>query len=210
MAITIDLVISKYNEDVSWLTNIIPDINKIIYSKLSEENNNAYKKIPNVGREGQTYLYHIVNNYNNLSEYTVFCQANPFDHSPNLCNDINNLYRNEALRETGFYGFGDISLEGPYGNFDSRHNCGLPMFYFLDLFFDIKMRRIDSYYTIYGAQFAVHKDNILVRPIEFYKFLLKIMSYEINPIEGFILERLWPYIMDKNISLSNKITYLIK
>jgi len=31
--------------------------------------------LPNVGREGHTYLHHIVNNYENLADWTVFSQA---------------------------------------------------------------------------------------------------------------------------------------
>ena len=72
------------------------------------------------------------------------------------------------------------------------------------------MKRTDRYDTIYGAQFAVHKKNILYRPIKFYSFLLKILSTETNPIEGYILERLWPYIMNTNIDLSSKFLVLME
>jgi hypothetical protein len=41
---------------------------------------NKVIKLPNLGREGGTYLYHIIKNYDNLSDYTIFTQANPVDH----------------------------------------------------------------------------------------------------------------------------------
>jgi hypothetical protein len=33
------------------------------------------KTLPNVGREGHSYLWHVVNNYDNLADWTVFSQA---------------------------------------------------------------------------------------------------------------------------------------
>jgi hypothetical protein len=41
--------------------------------------------LPNVGREADTYLRHIVQNYEGcLADVTVFCQGNPFEHSPDF------------------------------------------------------------------------------------------------------------------------------
>ena len=37
-------------------------------------------KLKNIGREGETFLYHIINNYYNLDDVTVFLQGNPFEH----------------------------------------------------------------------------------------------------------------------------------
>lgn len=45
----------------------------------------AIKRLLNVGRESDTYLHHIVSNYENgLADVTIFCQGDPFDHSPNF------------------------------------------------------------------------------------------------------------------------------
>jgi hypothetical protein len=38
------------------------------------------KDIPNVGREAETYLRYIIENYNCLPEYVAFLQGHPFDH----------------------------------------------------------------------------------------------------------------------------------
>jgi hypothetical protein len=76
---TAEIVISRYNEDLEWLKN--KPFNKysyIVYNK--GVNNNFYKSdkckniinLDNVGREGHTYLYHIINNYDNLSDITIF------------------------------------------------------------------------------------------------------------------------------------------
>ena len=50
-----------------------------------------------VGREGHTYYKHIYDNYENLSDYTIFLQANPFLHSPNIISDLNKYVNNTEL-----------------------------------------------------------------------------------------------------------------
>lgn len=87
---TVDIVISRYAEDLSWLC--MPNIKKylvdhqyktriIIYNKgdddvsISHIPNNVevvIQKLPNVGRCDHTYLYHMVANYNSLADVTIF------------------------------------------------------------------------------------------------------------------------------------------
>jgi hypothetical protein len=207
MAITsIDIVVSKYKEDTSWIKQFTSQINPIVYDKSGSGDNS----LPNTGREGHTYLHHILSRWDSLSDYTVFCQGNPFDHCENFFSIMNTLSINERLIDTGFYSLGTIVSEGPYGNFDKRHECGLPMFYWLDFLFGISMNPSDKYRTVYGAQFVVHKSNILNRPQKLYKILYHILSQEKDPIEGYIIERLWPYLLDKNIQLSKKCLNLLQ
>jgi hypothetical protein len=40
-----------------------------------------------------------------------------------------------------------------------------------------------------GAQFIVSKKNILKKPKEFYLNIVKILENNINPIEGYVVER---------------------
>ena len=40
-----------------------------------------------------------------------------------------------------------------------------------------------------GAQFIVSKKKILQRPKEFYLKIVEMLEYDINPIEGFVIER---------------------
>jgi len=77
------IVIAKYKEDISWLQKM----NKshiYLYDKGFEDisgNEFAhYEQRENIGREGETYLYHIVKHYDNLPDYLIFLQGNPFDH----------------------------------------------------------------------------------------------------------------------------------
>ena len=86
------VVIAKYKENVSWVENL--KYNYIIYDKS--------KDVPNIGRESETYLKYIINHYNNLPDYVVFLQGNPFDHllQPNidyLNNEISNIKQKEFV-----------------------------------------------------------------------------------------------------------------
>lgn len=80
-------IISRYNEDLSWIK--IHDYivnNSIIYNKgekLIDFNNVInISNNPEHGREADTYLKFIIDNYYQLPEYTFFIQGYPFDHSP--------------------------------------------------------------------------------------------------------------------------------
>ena len=81
------IVVARYNENVEWTKQFK---NVIIYNKgnkMTEDFKQVF--LNNVGREGHTYYKHICDNYDNLEDYTIFLQGNPFDHSPNIINDLN-------------------------------------------------------------------------------------------------------------------------
>lgn len=93
-----DLIVAKYKEDVSWVHSLKDDYNVVVYNKdnqLEHSNFNkepeftvidgvSYCDVPNVGRESHTYLFHIAKNYEDLADFSVFVQGNPFDHQPRM------------------------------------------------------------------------------------------------------------------------------
>jgi Protein of unknown function (DUF3431) len=77
------LVLARYNEDVTWAKDIA---DCIIYNKgatLNDPRQVLLKENP-PWRESHTFLTHIVRNYDNLADYTTFAQAHPFDHCKNF------------------------------------------------------------------------------------------------------------------------------
>ncbi|MEC8064083.1 MAG: DUF3431 domain-containing protein [Pseudomonadota bacterium] len=82
-----DLVVAHYHEDLSWLESYYPLLGHIyLYCKdkdacthgLSEripDEQITIRYLPNVGREGHTYLYHMIHNYGNFSRRTIFTMA---------------------------------------------------------------------------------------------------------------------------------------
>jgi hypothetical protein len=94
-----ELVVSVYNEDPSWILEALKTkkIGKVfVYNKgykdlsLDDPRVEIIEK-QNIGREGETFLYHIIKNWHNLSDNIWFCQGDPFEHSPDFIGLIKNL-----------------------------------------------------------------------------------------------------------------------
>jgi len=99
--ITPKFIFARYNEDIDWIYDypLIAN-NSIIYNKGNFlEPKEIFKtriiplsNFPNYGRESDTYLKHIVNNYKNLDEYTIFSQADPFEHCPEFIDIVHYMF----------------------------------------------------------------------------------------------------------------------
>ena len=85
-------VVCRYYENTEWTAML--NVDTIIYNKNLKDYGKYTYNQPNKGCEGYTYLTHIINNYDNLPDYTAFVTGNPFDHCPDTINLINNLSEN--------------------------------------------------------------------------------------------------------------------
>jgi hypothetical protein len=89
-----EIVVARYTEDISWLFNVNKKWKITIYNKGPKFDNLGTIKIrnPNItiinienkGREAETIAYHMLHRYDNYSDLTVFIQADPFDHAPEM------------------------------------------------------------------------------------------------------------------------------
>jgi hypothetical protein len=78
---SLDLVVARYKENIEWLKEyddgsfdrlfVYNKSNKLLEYK-SGAREYIYKELPNVGVCDHTYLYHIIDNYDNLADVTVF------------------------------------------------------------------------------------------------------------------------------------------
>ena len=90
----VSMVVARYKEDIEW---VLPynDI-AIIYNK-GLEINLPFKNIinlANIGREGHTYLYHIIENYNTLTcDRIIFTQGSPFEHNYTFLCGVDNYHK---------------------------------------------------------------------------------------------------------------------
>lgn len=82
------IIIARFIENVSWVLKLLQNtwINKVLIVNKGPPLDLKHDKIQiinahNVGREGETYLSYIINNYNNLPKHIFFCQGNPFVHN---------------------------------------------------------------------------------------------------------------------------------
>ena len=197
------MVVARYNENIDWVKKYK---NVIVYNKGNtqdlEKSEIPFTKLDNVGREGHTFLYHIINNYDNLSNWIIFVQGNPFDHCPNFYEKIDKLYENinnnlelsnEFNLSNNFNFLSDIIYYSNISNCPYHSNIPLKKVYN-----DIFNSNDDDKPIIFspGAQFYVSKKLILTKPKIYYEKILKLLDYNINPIEGFCIERLWKYIFE--------------
>jgi hypothetical protein len=87
----IQIVVARYNESIDW-TNAYNDI-CVIYNKGNDiECSSKVIALPNVGREGHTYLYHIINCYDILKKKTIFTQAQFLEHNNTMFCGIDNYF----------------------------------------------------------------------------------------------------------------------
>ena len=94
--INVSIVVAWYNENREWSNHFS---NVIVYNKGKPLVNSDNEKLMlNVGKEGHTYYKHIYDNYDNLSDYIVFLQGNPFDHSPNIISNLKRLLNTDRLK----------------------------------------------------------------------------------------------------------------
>jgi hypothetical protein len=180
------IVIARYNESIEWIKNLNELTTTLAIYNKGPSLNSLSITLPNVGREGHTYLYHIIHNYDTLSEYTMFLQGNPFDHTPYLYDIIQSnewkkpfhIISKLIYHVNIAYDPNDINLQMiPYFNMIFNRNKSNHPFYFGA-----------------GAQFCVSRETIRSRPVHFYQKIYEMLNKDINPIEGFILERFWPMI----------------
>lgn len=143
------LIVAQHEEDVGW-TKDSPWKTWIIKKTVD---------IPNVGREPATYLWAIDQLWGNLPDKMAFVQGDPFDHCPNLFEELQSVEGFKALGNERFTTYADgapthsgIPVKEKYEKWTGKEFPG----------------RID--FTRAG-QFALTAKEIKQHPRKFYKDL---------------------------------------
>jgi len=186
----ITILVARYKEDVNWTKAFS---NVIIYNKgipLGNDFNEVL--LDNVGRESHTYYKYIYDNYYNLSEYTVFLQGYPFDHTPDIIKLL------EYYRDTDFnLGYKSLCKTILKCNLTGCiYHHGLPLIDTYEKIFGKREKNLEFEFGA-GAQFIVSKENILQHSRDFYLNIVELSGKDINPVEGYVLERFHKIIFDK-------------
>ena len=209
------VVIARYSEDPSWINEIVGcDI--VIYNKGRDDIDKVKLKeweihqLPNLGREGHTYLHHIVSNWDKLNGLIFFTQASVSDNRDPFYPNID-----DGFLEAMVYGFSapryhiytceDWSRPPIHGKGNGKHDVALKTGAMLstnESMVEFATRHLGKLPVIstvsYCGCFIVRSDIIKSRPLEFYKNLLNEMSAHQNPLIGHYLERLWCLIFTKS------------
>lgn len=177
------IVVSRYQENVEW-TKEFPNV--LIYNK-GEPLDTTYRAIQteNVGREGHTFYKYIYDNYENLEDYTIFLQGNPFDHIPTIREKLLNYSEAENLNIDFEFVSSNILTTNLRG---CPYHPGLPLIPVYQYLFG-EWREDFEFQFGQGGQFIVSKRAIHRRPREFYFKVMNLLSHDVCPIEGYVIER---------------------
>jgi hypothetical protein len=187
------LVVSHYEQDLTWVHNIENHIPVIIYDK--SEKPSDYIKLENVGREPHTYMHHIIENYLTLAEWTIFSQDNPFVHVNNWMNIINGdeyvWHQLANYKQKGGYFFSNMGLTTSDQN-GSPHHQGLPIAKLWNSTFNEKCPIYLDFTP--SCHCIIHKSIIQSRSINFYQNVKYIL--ENDTISPWALERYISYLFN--------------
>ncbi|MBC7636956.1 MAG: DUF3431 domain-containing protein [Acetobacteraceae bacterium] len=212
---------ARYNEDLGWLDGLSFQPRVLVYNKgdaidapaLAALNPRATAiSLPNVGRESQSYLHHIVANYDDLADVTIFVQGRINDLGANVFPDLAD-YLAPAVRD----GFSASDLELFFSNMafdidihgklmrDPRYRAGIERGDIEAAGGDIRefaaafLGPLPPVMVVsFSGCFAVSRDAVRGRPKAFYETLLKALSRHRNPEIGHYMERLWCAIFSGN------------
>jgi hypothetical protein len=207
----IEIIISRFNEDLNWTTEgIFNDYKYTVYNKGDNDNFNKSNvkniiNLPNIGRCDHTYLYHIVSNYNKLSNKIVFFPGSlDLGYKKNIAIEILNKikYSGQAIF-IGEYSeniknkFDDFKLDNWSStnsqNFIKNNESSLqiskirPFGNWFKYYFGNKIVKSFCYWGV----FSIDKRDVVQHPINRYIILLNQLNQSSNPEVGHYLERSW-------------------
>ena len=205
--LSIEIAVAHYNEDLSWLEDELSICT--IYSKGGEKNAPPYPhhSLPNIGREGHTYLHHITERYHSLADVTIFLQGHIDDHVTISLSDIIDKARGTKDGQVMTFSFRELEhfdhWNGiPWEEYPSWKKWSLmprvdaskiPSQYWEQFFPGTKVPTSLGFQP--GAIFAVSRSTIQLHPQTLYRsmleeFFLGDMAH-VNPETGHIMERFW-------------------
>jgi hypothetical protein len=209
----VEIVISRYNEDLEWLDEYpFNQFEYIVYNKGDNEdfiktNVKHIINLPNIGREGHTYLYHIINNYDNLSNIVVFLPGSvTIEYKKTKAVTILNSIIESNYTQAFFKGFFHNSLKDQYNNFTiDQYTCTYKKNFDKNSDTKLKPCKIRPYgkwytyffgnthahYSTYNGIFSIDKRDIIQHPIHRYNNLIQTVNSNSDQEAGHYMERSW-------------------
>jgi hypothetical protein len=215
----ITIIIARYKEDLSYLlSDEFKDYpNIIIYNKGDEIKDKEIIKrckivpLPNVGKCDHTYLHHIIENYQNLSNVTIFLPGSFYKMEQKRTNAYLVMKKVDETKNTVFpvinfnvpvwenellYNYVEETYVTRYtDNQDSENNKNIkttlsPIRPY-GVWFDHNFPNNTCPYVTFMGIFAISKEDIHKHPVEKYKDLISYVDKDLNPEAAFFIERCW-------------------
>jgi len=205
------LIISRYNENLEWLKK--DPFNKYpvyIYNKgknddfYRPENTIEVVSIENVGRESHTYLYHIIQHYDELNDILIFLTGSNdlnhrFEKSKRIIEEIEknnsavfiahstNNVRNDLYNFT----IDNYICSHPSNSSDAVHSIDPAPIRPFGKWFEDKFGDVTVTNIALNGMFSVSKQDVLNKPKSFYEDLIKDLDHHSHPEAGHYFERSW-------------------
>ena len=201
----INVVLSRYKKNVNWVYKL-QNINKIcIYDKGISNNpydkgisNNPYKIPVNKGNEASVYLKYIIDNYENLTDFTFFIHDDEYSwhHSGSIIDKFNESVMSGNL----YYNINDKCILGSIVANNWYNDILIWYNKYIEKYIPITSLPHKDWTQGYrgSAQFLVHKSLITKLPKQFYKdlYIWIITTNMPNAKSGRFLEWTWHIFWD--------------
>ncbi len=207
----IHIIVARYNENVGWLKDKpFNRYKQFIYEKGPQPLNDPNcKTLPNVGREGHTYLHHIINHYENLPDVIIFLPGSALDvhyDKKGKTEDLMKRLTKEKIKQRCDLFRNENHLDhltefkiDEYQSTNDHNKTANPEKKILEAsprpfgkWFNINFPTIKRLPTVwYNGIFSVTRDQILRFPKQFYINLYNQMNTHSNPEVGHYMERAW-------------------
>jgi hypothetical protein len=212
----IEIVIAQYNEKIDFVEK--PPFlahNIIVYNKGPSTPTCPdcvkIETLSNVGKCDHTYLYHIIHNYDNLADVTVFLSGSCMMHGLKQKKTLKTIEYVEKTRNSVFIGKGYNNVyKDLYGfklnqyltanrenqllnNDTSLKPCKIRPFgkWYNSLFGNLKTTLVD-----FTSIFAVSRNHIHQHSKSYYENLISFIDNDISPECGHYIERSWVAVFD--------------
>jgi hypothetical protein len=207
------IVVSRYNEDLHWIDEYpFNQFNYIVYNK--GDNNNFNKSnvekihnLPNVGMCDHTYLYHIVNNYYNLTDITIFLPGSVYEgNKKNKAVNLLNYIINSNFQNAYFIGGYCVSVSQKFNNFtinkhssiNKENNSKNSRTHLLKCkirpygkWYKYFLKNTKSSWYCYNGIFSFDKRDIIQHDIKRYISLIQTVNFDSNHEASHYIERSW-------------------
>jgi hypothetical protein len=200
----IDCVVSRYKKNVDWIYKLKIINNFYIYDKETPEN--KYNIPVNKGNEASVYLKYIIDNYNNLSNFTFFIHDEEYTwhHSDSIIQKFEEAIRSNKL----YYNINDKCVLGSIVSNEWYKEILHWYTIYIEKYIPMNSLPNKDWTLNYrgSAQFLVHKSLITNLPLEFYKNLYNwiITTPMPNNKSGRFLEYTWHLFFEIYPTLNKK------
>lgn len=181
------IIIARYNEKLGWAVPWAPWVHIYNKGEWLPEWGDSQVPLPNLGREGHTFYHYLTEHYDHLPDWMFFLQGYPFDHCPSIQTHLEKALQGRFVE--GDQGFAFLSNQIITC---SLHGCAYHS--------GLDLRKVWNHlfpgekdpgpFTFgTGGQILVSRDCVKKRPRSFYAKVAELLSHQVCPREGFVIER---------------------